>query len=261
VVLLFAHKPAPTDFEAISLAQCQRVLGRYPLRLVCPAGMDVSTYTRLAPSLVPEFVDPSWMASVAAYNRMKVFPSLYRRFRKYDFLLTHELDAFVFRDELTAWCREGWDYIGAPWFEGWDKATPQSPFIGVGNSGFSLRRVATCLRISQRAQLARRVAGIWGVRRVVSRLGGAAWLRLGRKMDSPEDLFWSCEVPAVVPEFRVAPFDRARRFSLEVNASHVIATHADGLPFGCHAWKRYDPEFWRPHIEACGHAWYAAVEV
>ena len=27
----------------------------------------------------------------------------------------------------------------------------------------------------------------------------------------------------------------------------------DRLPFGCHAWFRYDLEFWRPHIEAFGH--------
>src|SRR5262249_21397293 len=34
-----------------------------------------------------------------------------------------------------------YDYIGAPWFEGWERAPIDAPIIGVGNSGFSLLRL------------------------------------------------------------------------------------------------------------------------
>src|SRR5437667_4055647 len=147
VILVFAHKPMPEWYEAIGLEQCFRVLGRHPVRMVCPIGLDVSAYRRIAPALEVDFIPSRWLANVRAYNRLKILPFLYRRYSGYEYMLTYELDAFVFKDELEYWCEKGWDYIGAPWFEGYDHATPSSPLIGVGNSGFSLRRISTMLRV------------------------------------------------------------------------------------------------------------------
>ena len=51
---------------------------------------------------------------------MKILPFLYERYAAYEFMFTYELDAFVFKDELEKWCEQGWDYIGAPWFDGYN---------------------------------------------------------------------------------------------------------------------------------------------
>src|SRR6266487_3113686 len=148
IIHIFAHKPALEWYEQISLEQCYRVLGRHPIRLVCPTGLDVSAYRRIAPTLKVDFIPSHCLASYRAYNRLKTLPFLYERYAAYEFMLTYELDAFVFKDELEEWCEEGWDYIGAPWFEGYTNATPSSRPIGVGNGGFSLRRISTMLRIT-----------------------------------------------------------------------------------------------------------------
>ena len=246
--------------EEISLRQCQRILGHYPIRLVCPEGLDTSAYLKLAPSLVPEFVPKRWLASIEAYNRFKISSWLYRRFRQFDYILTPELDAFVFRDELIEWCREGWDYIGAPWFEGWQDAKPDSPFIGVGNSGFSLRRTDRCRRISRSVE--------WIHRLLPPRLYRSAKFRsmlppsrlksvleLAGRTDLHEDDFWAIQVPRVFPDFKVASYERARQFSLESRARKILDGGRTAPPFGCHAWHRCDPDFWRPLIEAEGHQW------
>lgn len=68
-------------------------------------------------------------------------PDLYKRFIDYEFMLVYQLDAWVFRDELFYWCDQGFDYIGAPWYEGYEKATHTSKIISPsGNGGFSLRK-------------------------------------------------------------------------------------------------------------------------
>ncbi len=136
VILIFSHKPRLAWYEEISLRQCCRVLGQHPIRLVCPVGLDLSSYRVIAPNLQADFIPPHWLASLRAYNRLKILPWLYRRYAAFDYILTYELDAFVFHDELLDWCAKGWDYIGAPWFEAYTKATPSSRPIGVGNAGF-----------------------------------------------------------------------------------------------------------------------------
>jgi hypothetical protein len=261
VVLVFTHKPSLDWYEEISLRQCEKVLGgRHPIRLVCPEGMDTAACLKLAPSLVPEFVPPRFLASIEAYNRFKISSWLYRRFHKFDFILTYELDAFVFRDELLDWCREGWDYIGAPWFQGWQEATPDSPFIGVGNSGFSLRRIDCCLRISTAVEwvqrlLPRRLYHSEKFRRLVPSVPLRNLMKLTGYTDQHEDDFWARFVPKAYPDFKVATYERAKLFSLEANVRNILANGQVQVPFGCHAWHRCDTDFWRPLIQAEGHRW------
>lgn len=261
VVLVFTHKPSLDWYEEISLRQCEKVLGgRHPIRLVCPEGLDVGAYLKIAPSLVPEFVPARFLSSIEAYNRFKISSWLYHRFRRYDFILTYELDAFVFRDDLLDWCREGWDYIGAPWFEGWQEATPDSPFIGVGNSGFSLRRTESCLQISRAVHLVQRMFPprlyrSVKFRRLIPYAPLRDLMKLASYTDQHEDDFWAIQVPQAFSDFRVASYDRACRFSLESKARELLSIGRMELPFGCHAWHCCDPAFWRPHIKAAGYQW------
>lgn len=257
VVLVFAHKSRPDEREVLSLAQCRRILGGHPIRLVCPEGLDLSAYHDVDPDIVPDFIPARWLASLRAYNRLKVLPWLYRRYAGYEYMLTHELDAFVFRDELLAWCREGWDYVGAPLFEGFYRCTPASPPIGCGNSGFSLRRIDAALRVCGTLRYQRplrQVLADWrtgrcSLRKTVNDLtkGNNFFGPLNDFHDN-EDLFWSRLVPARFSWFRVAPYETARRFAFESNPRRLFAECAGRLPFGCHKWAELDPGFWSDHI-------------
>ncbi|HWS55564.1 MAG TPA: DUF5672 family protein [Pyrinomonadaceae bacterium] len=271
VVLVFSHKPRLEWYEEISFRQCLRVLNRHPLRLVCPEGLDVSAYRAMAPALAVDFIPPEWMSSYRAYNRLKILPFLYRRYARFEYILTYELDAFVFRDELSEWCSKGWDYVGAPWFEGWQHAARDARPIGVGNSGFSLRRTRAVLQISgswRYQQPATDVLRAWRRGEYdTKRLIGALTYRNNffapfndRANYYNEDVFWGRVVAERFPSFRVAPYEVARQFSFEVNPGRLFRECGHSLPFGCHKWMEFEPEFWYEHIRPLGYVIPARVK-
>ena len=266
VVLIFAYKAELDWFEKVALRQCVRVLGRHPIRLVCPEGLNVEVYRAIAPDLAVDFIPAGWMSSVRAYNRLHTLPFLYERYADFEFMLIHQLDAFVFRDELAYWCGQGWDYIGAPWFE--DCADPyRARPIGVGNGGFSLRRISAHLEVMhtwRTMRPAKEVLTEWWTWSAL--LPNAPWRILGdlvwrncfhyrlNAFDGHEDGFWNCAGNRI-EGFRVAPYEAARRFSFECNAQRLYAECGKRLPFGCHAWQVRHTDFWRPFIEAEGYTW------
>ena len=66
-----------------------------------------------------------------------------------------------------------------------------------------------------------------------------------------EDVFWTQCIPKYFPKFKVAPFEDAYAFSFEKNASMLYKKNNNQLPFGCHAWQKYEyEEFWKKHIQA-----------
>jgi hypothetical protein len=63
-----------------------------------------------------------------------------------------------------------------------------------------------------------------------------------------EDIFWGLIAPKSFSWFKVASVDGARKFSFECNPRKLFELNANQLPFGCHAWQKYDPEFVTIHI-------------
>lgn len=224
------------------------------MRLVCPRGMDLAAYRAVHPGIVADFIDPKWFKSVGDYNLLKALPWLYRRYAGYEFMLTYELDAWVFRDELLHWCEQEWDYIGAPWFERHGACSEEAKPIRGGNSGFSLRRTAGCLA-ALRALLCRRVLALPKTWFRLIRGGGSVSLpasaaelfRPFAGMIPAEDFFWCYTVPKVYPFFRIAPYEQCRKFAFETNARRLYEESGQLLPFGCHKWSA-DRAFWKRFI-------------
>ena len=256
VVLIFTHKAEPDAYEEASFRQCFEVLGKHPIRLVCPAGMDISRYRAIAPGVVPDFLDPKWFRTMRNYNLLKVLPWLYRRYRRYEFMLTYELDAYVFRDDLLAWCAQGWDYIGAPWFENYSRSGETDPMLGVGNSGFSLRSITSARRaLAQRrgerssALLKDVLKGRISPRRFIAAFCDAEKLYAPfNEYFEADDMFWHYIVAKAYPWFRLPTCEQARSFAFESNPSRLFRETGGVLPFGCHKWRSREPEFWREHI-------------
>jgi hypothetical protein len=63
-----------------------------------------------------------------------------------------------------------------------------------------------------------------------------------------EDYFWADEAARCDPSFKVAPFEVGLRFAFEVAPRKCFELNHRRMPFGCHAWQRYDPAFWEPHL-------------
>ncbi len=227
-----------TADEALSLHRCLSILGGYAVTLIAPEGLatDALPISGSAPAI--ERFAPEFLAGIGGYNRLMLSTDLYRRFAAYDYILMYQLDAFVFEDRLAEWCTRGYDYVGAPWVgKTWPEGmTPlrrrflraiTSPATRVGNGGFSLRKVSSFLR-------------------AIDRLGPML-----RRWRSNEDLFWSV-VARKVASFRIPLADEALSFSFELEPRRCYERLGRRLPFGCHAWPRYDPVFWRGVFSSLG---------
>jgi len=235
VVVVPAYRPAPSGHETISLQRCGQLLGQQRLALAMPSGCTPHEYLKLAPGAAVEVFPDRYFDGVQGYNSLLLSSEFYRRFSVFDYILIAQLDTFIFSDELDEWVARGFDYVGAPWWNQVDTLSLRVPLpflrqpVRVGNGGLSLRRVRSCL---------------WALR--LFRQSALRW-------QTNEDLFWSAFVPAWWPWFRIPDFETALGFAIETQPRRSVEL-LGRLPFGCHAWSRYDLEFWRPHIEACGYS-------
>ena len=67
---------------------------------------------------------------------------------------------------------------------------------------------------------------------------------------SNEDYFWSDEARRFDAGFCVAPFEAGLAFGFEAAPRLCLEFNDGRLPFGCHAWPRYDRKFWEPYLLA-----------
>jgi hypothetical protein len=238
VIVIPIYQSALSEAEKLSLRQCLKILGRYPVQVVKPQNLDVSKLKEEFPSL--EFIsfDDSFFKGVDAYNKLLVSVDFYKTFSAYEFMLIYQLDAYVFKDELEDWCKKGFDYMGAPSLhqEKYDQLPAGSENIYaealsssrfVLNGGLSLRRIPAFLRYLK-----------------IYNLFYPQWI-------GNEDMLFSQEATRLIPMkmfLKLPTWQEALHFAFEKSpaATYEITHHQ--LPFACHAWERYDPEFWKSFI-------------
>ena len=63
-----------------------------------------------------------------------------------------------------------------------------------------------------------------------------------------EDIFWSFEGPRLYKKFRKPDWREAMYFAVEFHPSFAYNEMDSQLPFGCHAPKDHEPEFWKNYI-------------
>ena len=256
--------------EEISLRHLRKYLGGFDRYIIGPQKLpkEFSDFTLLR-------FPARYFADRYGYNRLLLMTRFYRAFAEYEYILVYQLDCLVFGSNLEEWCGKGWDYVGAPWLR--DPEDPTKGFSAVGNGGLSLRRVQSALEVltskqfledpktrglkpghhskiiyehlESRPQLKRMiVAGKtflhgWGYHNNVR------WLvRKMARDKSHEDLFWSYEARKVVRDFRIPEPREALEFSFELAPRYCFEMNCGRLPFGCHAWSKYDREFWEPFL-------------
>jgi hypothetical protein len=206
----------------------------------------------------------SFFKGIDGYNKLLLSSKFYRVFDEYEYMLIYQTDAFVFRDDLDHWCSLGYDYIGAPWFQGWGIPTPDGKIIGVGNGGFSLRRINSVLKGLQSITYSDFRKYINGRRNLVKSLVKQPFYWFLSLFGENvlyyhstilfEDRVISDVIAVKNKDFKIPPAEEALQFSFEVNPRKLYEMNNYNLPMGCHAWLRYDPEFWKPHIKSFGYA-------
>jgi hypothetical protein len=251
-VVVPLYRAELTPEERLSLHHLRHYL-REPDRIVV-------TPRSLRPAL-PDFerrpFDDSHFASVNAYSHLLLSPAFYKAFADYDYILIYQLDALVFSDQLEHWCGAGYDYIGAPWFKSHYDAS--SGFSRVGNGGFSLRRVRAFLDVLKSTHVPGWLDALTAPLPDVSALDlrkRASTMREARRgvhwytqhYTLNEDHFWADRARLFDPGFRIAPVRDALRFAFENAPRTCFEANDNVLPFGCHAWAKWDRTFWEPYL-------------
>jgi hypothetical protein len=183
-------------------------------------------------------------------------PGFYHCFEKWDYILVYQLDAWVFRDELEKWCEKEYAYIGAPFFTDRGELMPFA-----GNGGLSLRHVQSFIMVLEGTYRPKRWNSAFMFTRIPARnalrmavkhtihLLEMAFCRLSTKwycslLHEHEDFIFS-KVFSLLGDKNVPLPHEAALFAFERFPRKLFAMTNGVLPFGCHAFEKYDPEFWQ----------------
>lgn len=263
VVLIPSEKIIFSDDEKLSIAKCRKILARYPIMFVLPEKYRDSRKPNELEGLTIEYFPDRYFRSTRTYSRLLLSVDFYSRFRKHEYMLIHQTDAMVFRDELLDWAEKSYDYVGAPWFAG-DCAGDDNSMVGVGNGGLSLRRIQTFIDVLEKGELTYDLERLYpipahfGLRNLALLKTFICLKNMGiilpyRKIFTGflfthrhpnEDIFWGAFARLFSSSFKIPSCEEALKFSVEVNPRRCFEMLGQKLPFGCHAWAKWDRKFW-----------------
>lgn len=242
-----------SDLELISIKQCFSVLISYPLTVVSPPGLDLLQIQEVSESIgkeVPVEVFPAeFFAGIEGYNKLMLSVDFYARFKNSAYLLIYQTDAFVFRDDLTYWCRLGYDYVAAPW-----------PFDVSRWIDVYPKEIKTYCKIFGRKNVSKIGNGGLSLRRTQSFINNLKFFKGAvSRWNLNEDMFYSHYVNTLNPFFRIPGVELSMQFAFDVDPAGYYKLNNYELPFGCHGWNRDDEDykenmrFYKPFVEAYGH--------
>lgn len=261
-IVIPIYKSIPTHNETASLKQVLKILSDYHICFVCSYDFEPEYYINLTREhknitfSINRF-KTFYFSSIDGYNKLMLSIEFYKRFITFEFILIYQLDAWVFKNDLVYWCNQNFDYIGAPWFH--KNSEGKLIFDGVGNGGFSLRKVKTHLKVLKSFSLIKKPGYFLYLMKkdksfasLISSIKGVTlWNNtffMLNDYEENEDKFWGIVAKRNFLWFNIPTPEIAKKFSVELFPSTLI-TSENTLPFGCHAWEKYEPEFWEKHIK------------
>lgn len=266
VVVPLSNRPDLLPDEVVSLRHLRHFLESYDKYLLAPPEMRMRIEGFQSKRYPARF-----FGTVAAHNRLLGTPDFYKGFTDYEYIFFYHLDSLAFSDQLTEWCKAGWDYIGSPFINCED--TPWVKDQRVGNGGFALLRVESALKVLYNRYRQhpstywldyftrngpRMLPLIGRMERLQARFPRAPLIKRfldewqltedPNQSNRNNDIFWSDKARQYLPQFKVATFEEGLRFAFEAAPRKCFAINGGRLPFGCHAWGRYDREFWESFL-------------
>lgn len=263
-IIIPIFKEEMSYYETISMQQCFAIFENHPIIFVCPQYLKSTTIHKeyqVKSKFI--FLENNNFQSIISYNKMLLSVWFYKMFSNYKYILIYQLDCFVFKDELNYWAEKKYSYIGAPWFIGNSNDNSVDAFSGVGNGGFSLRNVNHCIRVlSSNKKLCSLKETILlskpfknpmnvfvGLKRYffLSRFSN-----LNQNSNINEDKVFA-QAGKRFNFFNIPIPEEAIPFAFEMQPEKLYKLNNEQLPFGCHAWSKYNVTFYKKFIEHFGY--------
>lgn len=258
-VVIPIYQTSLSPEETFSITQAAFVLAKHDLYIVGPKSLEAflaGLATQFGRLIRYKTFADHYFAGIDGYNRLMLSSMFYRAFIDYQYILIAQTDSLVFRDELDAWAAKGFSYMGAPWFEGYTQPTKPLRLDCVGNGGFSLRSISDFLRVLECPRIFKNTLmeswpGNWlsSTYRYLKDYHCFVYKNFQANVKVNEDLFWSLFAPPRCSFFTVPSASEAIAFAFEAHPEYLFELNQHQLPFGCHAWRRYNPEFWERIFE------------
>lgn len=251
-----------TQSEKVSFSQCCKILGMHSLCIITPDILNCEEYYQCAEKfnvkLNREIFSPKYFDGIKGYNSLCLSKEFYSRFSTYNYMLIYQLDAYVFYDNLSDWCSMGYDYIGAPWFENYGNHENGNQLWAVGNGGFSLRKIdwfihfLGCKRLYGWKELKSKYykGTIKSLLVCITHFMGY-WQSCDcflKEFGDNEDKIFTISAAQTKLKPKIPDSYTAMYFAFEQSPTYLFSI-TQKLPFGCHAWKKYEYEsFWKQYI-------------
>jgi len=226
VVLIPIYKESFNAFEYTNIKVSTKNLVGYPIFWIAPEKLNINYYEQNFKEIKTLRFHDTFFGSVANYSRLLLDVQFYKFFENYTHILICQSDAIVLKPELHLWLKKEYDFIGAPWLNGWEMKliTDKIPIsegivcrAHVGNGGLSLRNVKACIKlINEYPDI------------------HLEWSKYGHA----EDLFFSF-TGFISREFRIPNLMVASHFSHETQPETMFKLIGNNLPFGIHGHDKY----------------------
>jgi hypothetical protein len=209
------------------LAHCVKALAKYPFIFVISESADHSILKEKYPTVDFISFNEKYFESRQTLASLLLMEGFYERFSWSDFLLIHELNSWIVKDELHYWCKQGYDYLRA------------NPAVSgsVLNDFNRLRGLnKNQLKIVDEA-FADDGLSLCHIGRFVKTLAGkrkkAYEYRHNENLVNKDSLFWDLESNPLWPSLRRPTAIVQQRFSVNMNAGILIEkTDKESWPFG-----------------------------
>ncbi|UKT63815.1 DUF5672 family protein [Pedobacter mucosus] len=259
-VVIPIYKIPLSNFEKIAFEQCLKVLKDFTIVIIKPTDLNLPDYLSENTSSISFKND--YFKGIHGYNSLMLSEEFYAQFLNFNYILIHQLDAFVFSNKLDFWCSKNYDYIGAPWlrerqFKSKYKyykeelksfyhrrynviekngmpALDKQMANQVGNGGLSLRKTKAFheICITQKEKI--------------------KYYLEKQNAYFNEDIFFSIEINRKKKLLKIPKYQEAIDFAFETQLEKALTLNHNQLPFGCHAWEKH-LDFWRPYFEDVGY--------
>lgn len=263
VVIVPIYKNSLSPIEMTSLQFCKKNLKKFSIVVISPELLSKDElfidFTNQE-TLHVKYFDNKFFSGIDGYNNLMLNVDFYKTFIEYKYMLICQLDTLVLSSDLSTWLKKDYDYTGAPWLSG--EINPI--FDSAGNGGLSLRKIKTFISIIEakhfyytdfKYNTTNFRAGIRNmiVIRILNKLQTYLPTLSYTKFflffyKGNEDYFWAFYAKFFIKEFKLSSIEDSLKFSFEVNPSFCFEQNKNELPFGTHAWERYDIEFWLKNI-------------
>lgn len=263
-VIVPVYKDELNEIELKSFNQLLKILSKHPIVLITFKALNTKVYKNVSKlsniNIQFQYFDEIYFRTLLGYNSLCLSKKFYSAFSKYKHILIYQLDAYVFSDQLDDWCSKDFDYIGAPWFDDNRSHNDGAQLWAVGNGGFSLRKTATFIRLFETRKSAYSLKYLLKKLQRDNKSFGwllKAWLLktennfqyLITEWDDAEDLFYCLKLADTNFRLKIPTVDIALDFAFEQSPAHLFKLNNNKLPFGCHAWEKYEyMTFWKEII-------------